>query len=219
MEKSLFFRYKTQTTILHKVPASIKLVAMLALAIIAFYTPIMHGVCIWLALLAFSKIVLKFSFAEIISDLKPTLSYTVLLYSATLIMNILDYFSKSAQTTSIITIFKPNAAYTLLLVHLALSMEISSLFFRTTSITEFKNGIAKIERLITKKEKAPLSETITLTFFFIPRITSFYTRISNAWKARDGKDSIRKILVLIPLLLKLSMQDGYEKSLAIMNRN
>ncbi|MBR1721613.1 MAG: hypothetical protein IJ727_03880, partial [Treponema sp.] len=116
-------------------------------------------------------------------------------------------------------IFIPDLTYLPLLSHLALAVEITSVFFRTTSYSQFKEGFATIESFITRKKTTDFSDMLALTLSFIPRISAFWARLSLAYSARGGKDSVYKAVKLFPKLFHLSMREGYEKSLAIQNRN
>jgi len=212
MDNARFFHYKIGNSILHKLPAWIKLLLILVLSILAFFTPIKVFLLIYPSLILLSFFVLNFTISEIISDLKPTIVYTFLLSIATAILmlpNIINHKEidiKSLQN------------YIPLLCHLALSLEITAIFYRTTSIAQFKDGFSTIERFFTRKQQTPISDTLALTISFIPRISTFWNRIEKAWKARSGKENITKILKLVPRLFQVSMREGYEKSLAIENR-
>ena len=227
MENAQFFHYKTQPTILHKIPAWIKIILILVLAFVAFYLPVSVCLIVYPLLLLFSAIVLKFSFSEIYSDAKPTIAYVVLLYVATILLNLATHFSNleypvahwSDVYTGMSRIFIPNLTYLPLLAHLALSLEITSLVYRTTSHGQFKDGFSTIEAFITRKEATPVSDTLALALSFIPRISTFWNRLSRAWISRGGRDSVKKAFVLFPKLFHVAMREGYEKSLAIQNRS
>lgn len=217
MDNAKFFHYKTGNSFLHKIPAWIKIILILVLAICSFYAPVKICIILFPIFLLFSFFLLNFTLSEIYSDLKPTIAYTILLYFATLILN-LTTFLNTEEKENILKIFVPNTTYIPLLVHLALSMQITSIFYRTTSIGQFKEGFSTIEKFFTKKDSSPISDTLSLTISFIPRIATFWNQIEKAWKARGGKENPQKILALIPRLFQVSMRFGYEKSLAITNR-
>lgn len=227
METARFFHYKTQKTFLHAMPPALKIVLIVALTLTAFYLPVPVCLVAYPALILFSAIFLRFTVSEIFSDSKPVIAYIVLLYAATLILNLAGYFSAlNFQDTGlrewcggIARAFIPKMTYLPLLAHLALSLEITSIFYRTTSHGQFRDGFCAIETLITQRDSAPVSDTLALALSFIPRISTFWARLSRAWLARGGKNSLAKALVLFPQLFHVAMREGYEKSLAIQNRS
>ncbi|MBQ9206674.1 MAG: hypothetical protein IJ158_08175 [Treponema sp.] len=227
MENATFFHYKTEITFLHKIPAWLKILLIISLAIIAFYLPVRICLIAYPILILFSAIFLKFSPTEIFSDQKPTLAYIFLLYIATILLNLTNHLSHlnypvaswSEVYENISKIFIPNLTYLPLLAHLALSLEITSIFYRTTSHGQFKDGFSTIEMFVTRKDTAPLSDTLALALSFIPRISTFWARLNRAWRSRSGTDSLFKAFALFPKLFHVAMREGYEKSLAIQNRS
>ncbi len=222
-----FFHYKVQRTFLHTLSPALKILLILVLALLAFYLPVRICIFAYPVLILFSAIFLKFSVSEIFSDAKPTLAYMILLYIAGLILNLSNHFSSinfPAESwedvyAGISKIFIPNLTYLPLLAHLALSLEITSIFYRTTSTGQFKDGFSSIEMFLTRKDSAPLSDTLALAISFIPRISTFWNRLERAWISRGGKDSIFKAIYLFPKLFHVSLREGYEKTLAIQNRS
>ncbi|MCR4822776.1 MAG: hypothetical protein K5873_07880 [Treponema sp.] len=227
MENPAFFHYKSQKTFLHKLNPALKIFLIILLAVIAFYLPVKICLFAWPALILFSFIFLHFRPHEILSDTKPVITYVFLLYFATILLNLFTHIadltfppeSRLDFFMGISKIFIPNTTYLPLLAHLALSLEITSIFYRTTSQGQFKEGFAAIETFITRKDTALLSDTLALTLSFIPRISTFWTRLNRAWASRGGKNTLTKAFYLFPKLFHRAMREGYEKSLAIQNRS
>lgn len=227
MENAQFFHYKTQKTVLHSLPPALKILLILALAVVAFYLPVKICLVLWPILILLSAIFLKFRPSEIFSDQKPILAYVFLLYLAGLILNLSIHISSLSfpvETWNEVfkdfrKVFIPNLTYLPLLAHLALSLEITSIFYRTTSRGQFKDGFSSIEMFITRKDSAPLSDTLSLALSFIPRISTFWNKLELAWQSRGGKSSLKKAVFLFPKLFHAAMREGYEKSLAIQNRS
>ena len=227
MENAQFFHYKTQETPFHKIPAWLKIILIIALALTAFYLPVKVCLILYPILIVFSALFLRFTISEIYSDAKPTLTYTILLYIAGFFLNLSNHFSSlnypvetwSEVYSGISRIFIPNLTYLPLLAHLALSLEITSIFYRTTSHGQFKEGFSTIEMFVTRKDTAPLSDSLALSISFIPKISTFWNRLEKAWVSRGGQNSLLKVISLFPKLFHVSMREGYEKSLAIQNRS
>ena len=177
MENAQFFHYKTQPTILHKIPAWIKIILILVLAFVAFYLPVSVCLIVYPLLLLFSAIVLKFSFSEIYSDAKPTIAYVVLLYVATILLNLATHFSNleypvahwSDVYTGMSRIFIPNLTYLPLLAHLALSLEITSLVYRTTSHGRSSKTDFRQSKRSSREKKPRPSQTRSRSRFLLSR--------------------------------------------------
>lgn len=211
MEGAKFFHYKTKQTVLHKIPPQAKLALMIILALTSFALPAEACLAAYPALIIVSVALLGLTPAEAFSDNKPTIAYAVLLYAATAVMN-------AVSGAGFPEMLVPDGTYVPLLSRLALSLETTSIFYRTTSTGQFREGFASIERKLTGKKATPASDTLALALSFIPRIATFWSRIETAWKARGGADSIAKLTTLVPRFLQVSLREGYEKSLAIQNR-
>ena len=221
IEAGRFFHYRSGHTFLHKAPAWIKVLLIPILAILAFQLETLPALGLWASVLILAKI-LGFTAKDICNDLKPTLFYLILLYNTSFIYNISAWKAESGgQPISWpefknLFIFAPQ--YALLFVRMGLSLSITSLFYRTTSNIQFRHGFSTIERFITRKEESRFADLLGMTLTFIPRIVTCWQRIDTAWKARGGKNSLRKIIVLTPRLFSVSLNDAYEKARAIESR-
>ncbi len=224
MEGARFFHYRQGTSFLHRLPAALKIILMVLLAIGAFYVPPLAGLILWGMLIFCSVLLLGFTVKEALCDQKPALAYFFMIYAASLILHGI-IFAQSIQAGNalppqeIAKLLLPDSAYLPLLVHLGLSLEISSLFYRTTSTMQFHEGFACIERSITRRKETPFADLLALTITFIPRIAAFWRQIDTAWQARGGKKSISRVTSLIPVLFRVSLREAYGKALARQNRN
>ncbi len=213
-EKTLLFRYKKGNTFLHKMPPALKIILMLCLSIGAFYCPPFLAILLWTFLIIFSCTVLGFRIIEVFTDVKPILFYALLIYISSFIVNILTINDKK----NILLLFLPSFSLIKLLLKMALSLQITSVFYRTTSNIQFLEGFRTIEQKITKNEDTPFANTISLCITFIPSIALFWFKIDTAWKARGGKENIKRIYILTPILFKLGMAEAWNKALARENR-
>ena len=219
MEHAQFFRYRTGKSFLHKMPGSVKIPLMLLLAIGSFYLPVKEALLAWSCVIT-CNVLLRFSPKDIAADLRPALFYCLLLYLASFTQHAFDW-RKAAQAGvcyPLSSLFRPEEAHLALAVHLALSLSVTAVFYRTTSNVQFHEGFALYERALTRKKQAYYADLLSLTLTFIPRIVANWQQIDDAWKARGGKNTIRKILTLTPLLFSVSMKNAYDKTLAIENR-
>lgn len=217
-----FFQYVPKKTILHIIPPAPKLVAMVILAIAAFYCPTLPALFLWLLLILVSKALLHLRISSLLADVRPVLIYAALLYLSSLIVNCYSLFSSTdtiqKESITLTTLLYPTLARGGLLARIALSLQISSLFYRTTSATQLYEGFSQLEYAITRKKYGTLSNALSLTLTFIPRIAFFWERIDMAYMARGGKRGIRRILCLTPVLFRVSMNEAWQKTLARENR-
>lgn len=219
MEHARFFQYRTGNTFLHTLPPPAKILLMLLSAVTAFYLPVKAVVVVWLCVLALSML-LSFPLRDIISDLRPVFFYVTLLYAATIVQHAFEWrqASLAGESYSVRMLLMPQKDRLVFSLQLALSLSFSSLFFRTTSNVQFHEGFESIELFFTRQKRARFADLLSLTLTFIPGIVANWQQIDTAWKARGGKNGIRKILTLVPRLFSVSMGAAYEKALAIENR-
>lgn len=221
IEGSRFFHYRTGNTFLHKTPAWIKVLLIPLLAVIAFNLSVQAGLTAWLCVLILA-LFLHFTPKEIINDLKPAFFYFILLYNTSLLSNISAW--NEMANGRIITLeeftalFRFEPRYALFFVRMGLSLSITSVIYRTTSNIQFRQGFATIEQTLTRSDQSRFADLLGMTLTFIPRIVTYWQRIDTAWKARGGKNSLRKLITLTPRLFSVSLNDAYEKARAIENR-
>lgn len=232
MYGTIFFRYKSGSSFLHKMQAVLKLCLMLFLSIFSFYLNSFIALVIYLAAILFSAFYLRFTFKEILTDNLPSIFYAFMLYLICVISNLIFWIKGDFQTLQnsqilnlqndffkkVIFVFTPDKKFFPMSIHLSLSVEICSIFYRTTSQVQFSQAFSSIEHFLTKKDKTPVADTLSLTISFIPRIAKLWNQIDFAWKARGGNKNVRRISKLTPILFKTAMNDAYKKSLAKLNR-
>ncbi|MBQ2529930.1 MAG: energy-coupling factor transporter transmembrane protein EcfT [Treponema sp.] len=215
MEGHGFFHYKSGKTFLHQMTPWLKLIMMLTLAIAAFYCPTIPCIMVFSLLIAFSVFFLKFSVLDIVSDLKPAFVYFLLLYLASTLTKLVSIGDLSKFRPEILM---PDESNVQTIFRFLLSLEFTSIFFRTTTSVQLNMGFRQIESAVTRGKSTAISDLLSLTLNFIPRLSDFWQRLDRAWKARGGKNGLKKIRTLTPLLFKTGMQEAYGKSLAIRNR-
>lgn len=222
MEGASFFHYRTGKTFLHKTNPAIKIILMVILAFAAFYVPPLPGIIIWATIMLISVIFLHFTWREVFTDSKPMFTYLFLVYTASIILNLVLYFGGETENWHWYSFFMPSTDYIPLLVHLCLSMEITSVFYRTTSILDFRTGFRSIENVLNPKARKngeyTVSDLLCLTINFIPSIARYYQKLDLSWKARGGNKSIRKITCIVPGLFRKSMEDAQRKTSALQAR-
>ncbi|MCL2230756.1 MAG: energy-coupling factor transporter transmembrane protein EcfT [Treponema sp.] len=204
--RNAIFQYKTVNGPLHKVPAIIKLILLLPLSILVFYLP-----ALWLCFGFFILMALAFiggiTFTEQLRDLKPAIIYTVFMYTLSVFSNLFLYYETTAIPMDIPLLYfilTPNDYFLRFAIRLTIIIQISALVFRTTSSLEIRNAVR--------------IEAIYLFLGFIPEIFKIWTSIDTAWKARRGKNGIKKIKTLLYVLISLSFEKAAIKSKALESR-
>ena len=110
-----------------------------------------------------------------------------------------------------------------MLVKLFCVIQTSSIVFKTTTSLEMREGVGKIESTIRKilhlKDKNTLTDFISFAIYFIPTVFKIWNQLATAWKARQGKTSVRMFLTLFPVLFSVGMKNAYNTAKAVMIRS
>jgi len=230
------FKYKTIKGILHKCPAMIKLFVLLTLSIICMSLP-----SLWLAtgimIAVFFAFLCRFTLREQLTDFKPAFFYTILMYSLSVFSNLINKdiidITNSLFTVNytLLTVLLPHHDYIRIVLRLTLIIQLSALFFRSTSSIELRECLNIIESLIRRIFSKVLligkyislyprfSDNITLFLSFIPEIFETWSKINQSWRARGGKQGLRKIKMLVFVLISLSFEKAAVKAKALEARN
>jgi energy-coupling factor transporter transmembrane protein EcfT len=216
-------RYKFGKSALHKAPAWAKLVALCALSLVIFLAPRL-GIAVGIVIAAYFAWLTGFSFREQARDLRPLLFYATFLYISALVSNLVSAVPLPA-------LLLPSEVTLTTLLRLTLLFQLSTLFFRTTTLIALKEAIALIEdtlraglsciplvkRLVSRE--ARFARILSLFLGFIPAVFEQWAAIDLAWRARSGKDGVKKALVLLPLLLSRNFYDAAKKARALAARS
>jgi biotin transport system permease protein len=113
-----------------------------------------------------------------------------------------------------------------------------ALLFSVTTMTELRDSLEKLERLIpgplvfllrrsgrpaltraaSKLERPKLSLAIPLMLGFLPRFFEIWEAAHTAYAARSGKKGIRAALMLVPLVTGRMIEIAAETALAMESR-
>ncbi len=106
-----------------------------------------------------------------------------------------------------------------MLTRIIVAMAYTSVFFRTTSHREIREALEKVELFVTfGHSKLGFPKSFALFLNFLPQLFSIWANLDKAWRARQGKRGIRKILVLMPVFISLSIKKANDTLLSIKNR-
>ncbi len=221
--------YNKRNSLIHKIPAIVKLVVLFCVPLALHLTtlPFHLGFFCFAVLLA---LIAKLPIKSFFRDLKPIIYYclfiliidilTLLLFDKTP-MPIADSLDDVAvsQSISFWSVLLEKGNFTLM-SRLVVSMAYTSIFFRTTSHLEMRQSLEKIESCITfRHSNLTFSKSFALFLNFLPQLFAIWSSLDLAWQARKGKRTPRKIIVLLPIFITLSMKKANETLLAIKNRS
>lgn len=226
--------YNKRNSLIHRIPAIVKLIILFCIPLVLYFTPLFYH----LGLFAFAFIlflIAKLPIKSFFRDLKPIVYYcffifiidvlTILLFDKTPMPiesgTIEAGLDESAVSPSMgfwtILLEKGNFA---LMSRLLVSMAYTSIFFRTTSHLEMRQSLEKIESFITLgQSKLTFSKSFALFLNFLPQLFAIWNSLDLAWRARKGKRTPRKIVVLLPTFITLSIKKANETLLAMKNRS
>ena len=230
--KEAIFSYNQLNSLLHKTPASLKLLILFCVPLITYFTAIpYHAGLFALALLL--ALVAQIPLKSFLRDLKPIIYYclfifiidvlTILLFDKTpmpISKELSAELEESAvsSTLNFFTILKEKGN-ALLMSRLVVSMAYTSIFFRTTSHLEMRQSLEKIESCITfGHSKLTFSKAFALFLNFLPQLFAIWNSLDLAWRARGGKRTPRKIIALLPVFISLSLKKANQTLLALKNR-
>jgi biotin transport system permease protein/energy-coupling factor transport system permease protein len=135
--------------------------------------------------------------------------------------------NKSGQFSA--AVFKPSIYLIAFALKLILAMQFCSALFRSTSAVEIKEGLDFIEkrmRVFIKKlplcknmsQKPKYSETLSFFLNFIAQISALWEKLNFAWRARGGKEGLKKILILLPVLFSIAFKNADDKRKSLLSR-
>ena len=227
-ERAIVFRYRKGNSILHRIPALIKLLVLIALAVNIMFLPL-YAVCAGIILLVIPALLCGFSVRDQLADIKPALFYAFFLYLISVFTKLSSIGFTIVSSGDLITVLHPNYEYGLYILRLILVMQLSALLFRTTTSIEIKEAICGVEIVIRRALSAlPFAKNISLTakfgtsaalmINFIPALFELWEKLNRAYRARGGAGGLKKIRVLLVALIALSFHYAEKKSRALLAR-
>ncbi|MDR3019273.1 MAG: energy-coupling factor transporter transmembrane protein EcfT [Treponema sp.] len=222
------FRYKTVKGPLHKLPALLKLLLLLPLSIFCMSLPPLW-LAVGIAIAVISAFLCKFTLRELLTDLKPAALYAALMYILSVFSGLFELFADAGTISlsifypfnlaALSAILLPRPDFLRIALRLVLIIQISALLFRTTSSLEIRQALPQTRFFKTRFIQTRFIQTLALFLSFIPEIFSTWSSINLAWKARGGKEGIRKIKAVVFILISISMEKAAVKSKALIARN
>jgi len=203
-----FLSYKKGSSFLHKCPAWCKILFIPLINILFLILPVhfSFGLIFFQFILA---VCLKFTFKEIISDLKPVFFYAVLL----IFFELLTWLGSGAEDFLNFFSWENEKDVVYLLVKIFAVMQTASIVFKTSTTLEMRDGIAVIFG-----RKSAITTSLFLFLNFLPLVGKIWEQSKKAWIARGGKVNIRMYIVLMPVLFSVGMKKAYNQARALVIR-
>lgn len=207
--------YQKRNSLIHRTPALLKLLALLGIAVALYLTGLeIHGILFAVSLVA--VLISSISFKDFLHDLKPVTFYGLFIAVVEVVGAML--YGGNLWESFGDGMWKTNSSI-LLVSRLVVAMSYTSLFFRTTSNLEIRQTLERVELTVSfGHSRLSFSRAFALFLNFLPQLFAIWANLDKAWKARCGKRGIRKILVLLPVFITLSMKKANDTLMSLRNR-
>ena len=189
--------YRKGATLLHRLPAGLKLIFLLFFSIAAFLPGSDLQSFIILAieifLIALLSVIARIGPIALLHGSRP-LFFTV----------IAVFIFRGIEISPLF--FNPRGIRegALLCTRLLAAFSAGSLFFAVTTSGEIKKSLVRLESAL-RIERLKLGLSISLMLGFLPRFFVIWEDINLAWKSRGGKNNLRRLIVLVPLVVEKMM--------------
>ena len=228
MKAPTLFSFRPANSLLHRVPAGIKLIALLLATIMIFSANLR-----WLTV---ASICLLLLIPAGHIRLKVIARNLLIIFWYGIFIAAFRVSGKPAETAIILRELQAAGLYTW---QLAIILLTGTFFYETTStldirytITRLQKGILRILQPFIRKcpflrqhEFPDIALLLSLTLAFIPRIFIIWNDLNHAWDARGGCDrkglspKLRRITVLMPLVIAKLLIAATDTERAIRNRS
>jgi len=203
------FAYTKRNSQVHKTPAWIKLLILLATPVTVYLTPVYVCLCL-MALFVLLALVSRIGVTRFLRDLRPILVYCTMIAMIDVLSWL--FFNRERDIVTQTSI--------LMMLRLVCATEAASVFFRTTGTYEIGKTLRGIEKAVTfGHTRYAVSGMFALFLSFLPQIFRTWSDIDAAYRSRGGKRGIGKILVLLPVLITISMKRAETTRLSLLARD
>ena len=222
------FRYRPADTVVHRIPALIKLAGLAAVGFCVFLPNTAFPIACGLALIALALIA-RIPLAAHRQNARILFWYA---------LGIL-FFRFVGPLPDAAALKQDLAESGLYLFRLALAVLAGTVFYETTSALEIRHAIYRAQdalaRVASRLLPARLSPAqrrypdvaflLSLSISFIPRIFDAWSRLNRSWDARGGardrspRGTVKRLTTLIPLLIVTLLDLAAETDRALQNRS
>jgi len=195
------FRYRAGKTVLHRVPAGLKLLAVMILSTAACVS--IYGLAVAIALILAASVAARIPPWELLKGAR-------MLALLSLCVMLLNLRTPAAGLVIALRIFVPFAA--------------AALLFAVTTMRELRLSLGaleiKLKNLFSAGRARPrnvafFSLAISLMLGFIPRFFELWETANLACDARLCKRGLRRLFILVPLVTERMMEAAADTALAL----
>jgi biotin transport system permease protein len=194
--------YLKNSTVIHRAPPGLKLAGLLLISIAAFFPG-------FIVLPAAAILIVTGSAAAKIPpwQLLRGSGPLFMLIAFTVMLQAVSFFPLHINSAGL----KDGLIFGL---RAAVSFAAGALLFSTTTMTEIKKSLSKVEKVF-HLQRLRLSLGISLMLGFIPRFFEIWENCNLAWKARGGKNNFRRLKCLLPLVIERMLESAAEIAAAL----
>lgn len=225
MARHSAFSYKAGNSFVHRLPAWIKIlfVPVCNIAIFSLSWQVAAGFALAQTVLFFA---LRFSLREQLADAMPVVWYGAFLYligfGADCYALAQDEPLWDAAFHAAVRVAGDRETGVRVLKFFA-CVQSASLMFKTSTSLELRAGIETIERTIRRwlpcKKEAKCAAAVALFVNFIPAVFVLWQQLKRAWLARGGKQSLRMVLTIVPVLFFVGLKYAFDTTKAVLIRS
>ena len=197
--------YRKGSSLLHRLPAGLKLVFLLLLSMAAFFPNL-----VVLASIALFLILLSF-----VAGLGPR---ELLQGSGPLFFIVLAVlFFQGIEFTPFRINFEGLGEGVIFCLRIGVAFSAGSLLFAVTTTDEIRKSLTRLEAALHLK-KLKLGLSLSLMLCFLSKFFQIWEDINLAWKSRGGKRNLSRLVVLVPLAFEKMMIKAAETASALESR-
>jgi energy-coupling factor transporter transmembrane protein EcfT len=202
------YAYRPGRSVLHRLPAGLKLLGLVLLSITGFFPGRSQAAAA--LVIAAGALVAGIRPWELLRGCAPlmlTALFVVLLRSIRVDGGEAGLFAFSRSGFIRGVLFGAG---------ILLAFTAGSLLFSVTTMTELRDSLGKAECFFRKKKGVGrLALGLSLMLGFLPRFFEIWENADAAYRARAGKNGLRKILLLVPLVTERMIEAAVETATAL----
>ena len=202
---ALPWSYRKGSTLLHRLPAGLKLAFLLLLSLAAFFPSllVLCGIALILVILSLAAHMRPW---ELLRGSGPLLFVVLAVFLFQGVELSPPGFNLEGLEESVIFCARIGTAFAA-----------GTLLFGVTTPGEIKKSLSRLEAAL-GLEKLKLSLCISLMLGFLPRFFEIWEDLNLAWQSRGGKKNLSRLVVLIPLVIERMIIKAAETASALESR-
>ncbi|MCL2479235.1 MAG: CbiQ family ECF transporter T component [Treponema sp.] len=202
--------YRKGHSPLHRLQAGIKLVFLFLLSLAVFFPGTETGTVI---ILSCAAIILG-----ILSIIAGILPWKLLRGSGPLLLLVFAVFVlQGIQFSPIGFNTKGLRESAIFCIRIGTAFAAGSLLFAITTTGEIRKSISRFESAV-HLERFKIGISLALMLGFLKQFFEVWEDINSAWKSRGGKNNLKRLIILIPLVIERMMIKAMETASAMESR-